>query len=98
MIAALPFREEESMNTAENEAVREKRIRVAVRLESLTLVWMVIEAGGSIGAGLVAHSVLLIAFGVDSIIELISAGLLYFRLSKEAKSAPEDMAEIEVLE
>jgi divalent metal cation (Fe/Co/Zn/Cd) transporter len=86
------------MNTAQNEAVREKRIRVAVRLEALTLVWMVIEAGGSIGAGVVAHSVLLIAFGADSIIELISAGLLYFRLSKEAKSASEDMAKIEALE
>ena len=73
-------------------------MRAALRLEGLTLVWMVLEASVSIGAGIVAHSVLLLAFGVDSIIELVSAGLLYFRLSKEAQAAPGNMASIEALE
>lgn len=73
-------------------------MRSALRLEGLTLAWMVIEASVSIGAGVVAHSVLLLAFGVDSIIELVSAALLYFRLCKEARAEPGDMAGIEALE
>ncbi|MCW3099850.1 MAG: Co/Zn/Cd cation transporter-like protein [Chthonomonadaceae bacterium] len=79
-------------------ATRADQMRTALRLERLTLAWMVVEASASIGAGVMAHSVLLLAFGVDSIIELASAGLLYFRLSKEARAAPGDMAGIEALE
>jgi divalent metal cation (Fe/Co/Zn/Cd) transporter len=59
-------------------------MQAALRLETLTIGWMVIEASASIGAGVMAGSVLLLAFGVDSIIELISAGVLYHRLRKEA--------------
>ena len=77
---------------------RANRMQVALRLEALTLVWMVLEASGSLGAGVLAHSVLLLAFGVDSIIELASAGLLYYRLSKEARAAPGDMASVKALE
>jgi len=73
-------------------------MKAALRLEGLTLAWMVLEASVSIGAGVAAHSVLLLAFGADSIIELASAGLLYFRLSKEAHAEPADMAGIEALE
>jgi divalent metal cation (Fe/Co/Zn/Cd) transporter len=74
-----------------------KGIRAALRLETLTIGWMVIEAGASIGAGVVAGSVLLLAFGVDSIIELISAGVLYHRLRKEADGTA-DAEAIEALE
>ncbi len=73
-------------------------MREALRLEALTIVWMVIEAAGSIGAGVVAHSLLLFVFGIDSLIELASAGLLYARLSIEARAGPEDRARIEALE
>jgi divalent metal cation (Fe/Co/Zn/Cd) transporter len=79
-------------------ATHAHQMRAALRLEGLTLAWMVVEASASIGAGVMAHSVLLLAFGIDSIIELASAGLLYFRLSKEARAAPGDMAGIEALE
>jgi divalent metal cation (Fe/Co/Zn/Cd) transporter len=72
-------------------------IRAALRLETLTIGWMVIEASASIGAGVVAGSVLLLAFGVDSIIELISAGVLFYRLRKEANGTA-NAAEIEALE
>jgi divalent metal cation (Fe/Co/Zn/Cd) transporter len=70
----------------------------ALRLEAVTLAWMVLEASGAIGAGVVARSVLLLAFGVDSIIELVSAALLYRRLSYEVHAEPEDMQHIEVIE
>lgn len=80
-------------------ATRANRMQVALRLEALTLVWMVLEASGSLGAGIIAHSVLLLAFGADSIIELASAALLYHRLSKEAHAMPgSDIAGIAALE
>lgn len=44
-----------------------------------------------------AGSVLLLAFGVDSVIELISAGVLYHRLRREADGTA-NVAEIEALE
>ncbi len=45
---------------------------------------MLVEAGVSLSAGIVASSALLTAFGIDSIIELITAGVLIWRLKKEA--------------
>lgn len=44
---------------------------------------MIVETVWAIGAGVVAHSLLLIAFGIDSIIELVSAEILIWRLSVE---------------
>ncbi len=72
-------------------------MRAALRLEVLSIGWMLIEASVSIGAGIVAGSVLLLAFGVDSIIELLSAGVLFHRLRKEAGGTA-NAAEIEALE
>lgn len=46
---------------------------------------MVVEAAVAIGAGLLARSVLLTAFGVDSVIELASGGVLLWRLRTEAR-------------
>ena len=57
--------------------------RMGVRLELVTVVWMVAEATLAIGAGVVARSVLLTAFGADSLIELLSGGLLLWRLDAE---------------
>lgn len=56
----------------------------ALRLEVLTIVWMSIEAIGAITSGLLARSTLLLAFGIDSVIELVSAGVLFRRLKLEA--------------
>ncbi len=60
-------------------------MRAALRLEALTLAWMVVEAGASLAAAAMARSVLLLAFGADSVIELISASVLYWRLRQEAR-------------
>ncbi len=52
--------------------------RKGVRLEWFTVSWNVIEAAIAIGAGIIAGSTALVAFGVDSLIEVISAvGLLW---------------------
>jgi divalent metal cation (Fe/Co/Zn/Cd) transporter len=60
-------------------------IREAFRLEWLTIGWMFIEAAVAIGAGVIAGSLVLFAFGLDSVIELISAGVLLWRLSVELR-------------
>jgi len=49
---------------------RAQLIRAAFRLEWLTIAWMVVEAAIALASGLMARSVSLIAFGVDSLIEL----------------------------
>ena len=64
---------------------RDALIRAGVRIEILTIVYMVIEAAVAIGAGVIARSVLLTAFGFDSVIELITGGILLWRLSTEAR-------------
>jgi divalent metal cation (Fe/Co/Zn/Cd) transporter len=59
-------------------------LKVGVRLEVFTVVWMAFEAVLAIGAGIAARSVLLTAFGFDSVIELLSGVTLFWRLSSEA--------------
>jgi divalent metal cation (Fe/Co/Zn/Cd) transporter len=61
--------------------------RRALRLEYFTIGWNVIEAVVAIGAGIIAGSVALIGFGVDSGIEVISAIGLLWRLRKAGPTA-----------
>jgi divalent metal cation (Fe/Co/Zn/Cd) transporter len=71
-------------------------VRTGVHLELFTVVWMAAEAVLAIGAGVAARSVLLTAFGFDSVIELLSGVTLLWRLSSEARgSAPRTMDAIE---
>ena len=67
-------------------------------MEALTIAWMIVEAAASIAAGVLARSLLLIAFGVDSGIELLSASVLYWRLRREAQAKPGEEAAVERLE
>ena len=55
----------------------------AFRLEYVTLGWMVIEAAVAVWSGMQAGSVSLLAFGIDSVIELASAVVLIWRLTVE---------------
>ena len=64
---------------------RQKLIRQAFRLEWLTVGWMAVEAVVAVASGIAAHSITLIAFGLDSVIELASAGVLIWRLSRELR-------------
>lgn len=48
---------------------------------------MLVEAVIAITVGVMARSVLLTAFGIDSVIELVSGGVLLWRLSTEARGA-----------
>jgi cation diffusion facilitator family transporter len=68
-------------------AQKERLHRRAVRLEIFTITWNVVEAVVAIGAGLLAGSVALVGFGVDSGIEVISAVALLWRLLKAGPQA-----------
>jgi divalent metal cation (Fe/Co/Zn/Cd) transporter len=73
------------MNGMDVQAKRVAQVRIGVRVEVFTVLWMVVEAVVSIGAGVLAHSGLLVAFGIDSVIELVSGAILLWRLSVEAR-------------
>lgn len=62
-------------------------VRRGINIEIASIVWMVIEAVVAIGSGAVAHSLSLVAFGIDSIIEIISASVLLWRLTIEVNGA-----------
>ena len=66
-------------------AERGRAVRAGVRVEQLTIGWMTVEAIVALTAGLLARSVLLTAFGIDSVIELVTGGVLLWRLSTEAR-------------
>ncbi len=66
---------------------KESLHRRGVRLEVFTITWNVVEAVVAIGAGLLAGSVALIGFGVDSGIEVIAAVALLWRLLKAGPNA-----------
>src|SRR5689334_12039973 len=51
-------------------------IREAFRLEWFTVAWMMVEAIVALASGIAAQSITLLAFGIDSLIELASAGVL----------------------
>lgn len=60
-------------------------VRAGVQIEVITVAWMIVEAVVAIGAGILARSVLLTAFGFDSVIELVTGGALLWRLTTEAR-------------
>jgi divalent metal cation (Fe/Co/Zn/Cd) transporter len=70
-----------------------RAVRQGIRIEIVTLIYMAVEAGLSITAGVIAGSALLAAFGIDSVIELISGGILLWRLRVEAQG--EDIERVE---
>jgi divalent metal cation (Fe/Co/Zn/Cd) transporter len=57
--------------------------RRGFQLEYATLTWMVAEAAVAITAGVVAASIALVGFGLDSVIELFSAAIVIWQLRGE---------------
>ncbi len=56
---------------------------------------MAVEAAVAVASGIAARSITLIAFGLDSVIELASAGVLIWRLSSELRLGRELSEEAE---
>lgn len=65
------------------QAAREVLIRRGVRLEYLTLGWNLFEAAVALAAGVLAGSIALVGFGLDSAIEMSSGAILLWRLSSD---------------
>ena len=67
--------------------------RTALILVSVGLVWNLAEAVVAFWAGALAGSVVLVAFGADSIIELFAGGVLVWRLTREGDGTEDEVAE-----
>ena len=72
----------------------------SLRKQALILVWIgelwnILEAGVALWAALLSSSVALLAFGLDSLIELFAGAVLIWRFSKEASD--ESLAERKAL-
>jgi divalent metal cation (Fe/Co/Zn/Cd) transporter len=80
-------------------AADDKQGRIAwagVQIELVTVGWMTVEAIVAIAAGILARSVLLTAFGLDSVLELVTGGALLWRLATQARGAA--LARVEAAE
>lgn len=73
--------------TASSADRRAADVRAGVRIEVVTVAWMIVEAAVALGAGIAARSVLLTAFGCDSAIELVAGGAVLWRLTTEVRGA-----------
>ena len=65
----------------------EELLRRATRLQSLTVVWMAVEALLALAAARAARSPALLGFGGDSAIELFSAIIVLWRFRTQSNSA-----------
>lgn len=69
-----------STHTAIQEATRAASVRRGRALEYLTIGWNLLEGVIAVGSGLLAGSIALVGFGVDSFIECLSGAALLWRL------------------
>jgi divalent metal cation (Fe/Co/Zn/Cd) transporter len=81
--------EERRLETTDASRIHERSddVRFALLLTYITIGWMTIEGGASLLLGWASKSLLLEAFGIDSVIELFSAAVLLWRLRVEASGA-----------
>ena len=71
-------------------------VRSGIIIEWFSTGWMVIEAAVAIGAGVLAHSMVLVAFGADGVIEILSGSALLWRLYVQANDrSHEHVAKVE---
>lgn len=76
-----------------NLATQVLQVKRGIAVEWLSIIWMVIEAAVAVATGLMAHSLALIAFGADSVIELVAGAVLLWRLYVEASGASDERVE-----
>ena len=76
---------------------REALRRRALRLVWIGELWNILEAGVALWSGLAAGSIALLAFGLDSLIELFAGGVLIWRLGKEWRGEQGEKAERKAL-
>jgi len=69
--------------------------RRGIRLEYFTIAYNVLEAVASILFGGIAGSIALIGFGLDSVVESLSGGILLWRLRKHETLTEEEEEKVE---
>ncbi len=74
------------MTTAASSELSDISRRV-LRLQVLTIAWMTVEAVVSLAAAWNSHSPALFAFGGDSLVELLSAAVVFWRFRFDLKEA-----------
>ena len=79
----------DTINVMSSQQDRVAAIRRGFWLEWLSVGWMSIEAIVAVSAGVAVGSLTLTAFGLDSVIELLSAGVLIWRLTVELRRGRE---------
>jgi divalent metal cation (Fe/Co/Zn/Cd) transporter len=62
---------------------RARMVRHGLHLEYLTLGWNLVEAALAVSAGVLAGSIALVGFGLDSVIEMFSGAVLLWRLASD---------------
>lgn len=72
-----------AMRTPVEQTTREGLLRRGLRLEYFTIGWNVLEAVVGLTAGILAGSVALVGFALDSLVETSSGGILIWRLRSE---------------
>lgn len=80
----------------DREPDRQANLQAAVRLEVFTIGWNIVEGVIAVTAALLAGSVALLGFGVDSFVESTSGAVLLWRLLAERRGA--DSVRIEELD
>lgn len=68
-------------------------LRIGLRLVVATMAYNMLEACIALWSGVVAESIALLGFGLDSVIETMAAGVLLWRLRLEARQAHTDVIE-----
>lgn len=68
------------MNEAQTIGSLQNVVRRGRRLEYITIIWNSLEGLIAIGAGVVAGSIALVGFGIDSVIEVSSGAIILWRL------------------
>lgn len=72
---------------------RKKLLRVAIAFSGVVVAWNVVEGVVAVAAGLIASSVALISFGIDSGVEVISAVVILWRFSRELRGLDPEQVE-----
>ena len=83
----------DAVNSLAIKVARAGDVRRGVWVELATICWMLVEASVALVVGFLTHSVSLQGFGIDSIIELVSGGVLLWRLLVEQGGGESEVVE-----
>ena len=75
--------------------IKQNYYRQGIMVEFFSLGWMILEFVVGCWSGWRACSLLLVAFGLDSLFEIISGGALFWRLNVTSRRSPSEVARVE---